>query len=151
MTFVEEKFRKICKISTIDKLQHKYRTIDVVFDLFPGRMYTITSTCTFIRVKQCSQVGHTHTHRVLCTPVLEINQRRHLVRYLCCNLSMMATFFIIHMYTTQFQVIIMYEKFQINLMHFVLTAFVIMLFGQYSIILSVFYHSYSVTVHFSVK
>ena len=32
---------------------------------------------------------HTHPHTgLLCTHVLEINPRRHRVRYMCCNLSM---------------------------------------------------------------
>ena len=63
--------------------------LDVVFELFPGRVFTVTSTCTFIQVHL--DWAQTHTG-LLCTPTLEINQRRHLVRYMCCNLSMQKGF-----------------------------------------------------------
>ena len=38
--------------------------LDVVFDLFSGRVFTVISTCTFIRVRNTSGVG-THAHRVI--------------------------------------------------------------------------------------
>ena len=49
--------------------------------------------CLFIRVHNPPRLGtHTHTHTgLLFTPVLEINERRHLVR--CSNISMSKLFY----------------------------------------------------------
>ena len=57
--------------------------LDVVFDLLTVRVFTVTSTRTFIRVRKTRGVG-THTHTgLLYTPFLYINQRRQLVLHLC--------------------------------------------------------------------
>ena len=64
--------------------------LHVVFEFFTGRVFTVTSTCTFIRVRKTPRVGtRTHTVELLCTQVLYINQRRHLVQHLCFNLLML--------------------------------------------------------------
>ena len=95
--YVKKAFKyQITEVNNTIIISINYNTdtgLNVAFDLFPGRVLTVTSTCTFIRVHNTPRLGtHTHTHTwLLCTPVMEINHRRHLVRYLCCNLSLHNT------------------------------------------------------------
>ena len=76
-----------CTRTAISSINYNTDTgLDVVFDSFSGPVFTVTSTCTCIRVHNTPWLG-TQTG-LLCTPVLEIDQRRHPVRYLCCYLPM---------------------------------------------------------------
>ena len=79
--YVKKAFKyQITEVNNTIIISINYNTdtgLNVAFDLFPGRVLTVTSTCAFIRVHNTPRLGtHTHTDTgLLSTPVMEIHQR----------------------------------------------------------------------------